>query len=65
MAYRGEFIGKDVNNFAPRIGVAWRPFTAARLVVKSAYGIFYDVGVLNRDLFPRFNPPHFHDWTFS
>src|SRR5439155_10615326 len=30
----------DWNNFAPRIGFAWRPF-GERFVVRSAYGIYY------------------------
>ncbi len=53
---------KDRNNFAPRIGFAWRP--DRRLVVRSAYGVFYDVGVLNRNLFPRFNPPFYRIGIF-
>ncbi len=55
---------KDLNNFAPRIGLAWRPTASDRLVVRSAYGVFYDVGVLNRNLFPRFNPPFFQVGIF-
>jgi hypothetical protein len=31
--------GQDLNNFAPRIGVAWQPF--ARWSVRGGYGIFY------------------------
>ena len=51
--------GKDLNNFAPRIGVAWRPLKTERFVVRSAYGIFYDVGILNLNVLPRFNPPSY------
>ncbi len=32
----------EYNNFAPRIGVAWRPF-GARTVFRAGYGIFYDI----------------------
>ncbi len=32
----------DANNFAPRFGLAWRPF-GERTVVRGGYGIFYDV----------------------
>ena len=32
----------DRNNFAPRFGLAWRPFGAAT-VFRAGYGIFYDV----------------------
>jgi hypothetical protein len=37
----------DRNNFAPRIGFAWRPSAGAqsRWVVRGAYGVFYDQGI--------------------
>ena len=44
-------------DFAPRIGVAWRPMKSERWVVRSAYGIFYDSSILNLSIFPRANPP--------
>ncbi|MGD0199764.1 MAG: TonB-dependent receptor [Bryobacteraceae bacterium] len=55
---------KDLNNFAPRIGVAWRPLKSERWVVRSAYGIFYDVGILNINIFPRTNPPFYEIAAF-
>jgi hypothetical protein len=36
-------IETDTNNFAPRVGLAFRPFAERRLVVRAGYGIFYDI----------------------
>ncbi|MGC2657124.1 MAG: TonB-dependent receptor, partial [Bryobacteraceae bacterium] len=44
-------------DFGPRVGFAWRPLPADKLVIRSGYGIFYDVGVLNLNTGPRFNAP--------
>jgi Carboxypeptidase regulatory-like domain/TonB dependent receptor/TonB-dependent Receptor Plug Domain len=46
-------------NFAPRIGFAWKPTASDKLIVRSGYGIFYDSGILNGNILPRFNPPFF------
>jgi hypothetical protein len=43
----------------PRIGFAWRPMKSERWVVRSAYGIFYDVAIGNINIFPRINPPFY------
>ena len=48
---------KDLHDFAPRIGIAWRPLKTERFVVRSAYGIFYDENILNLNILARFNPP--------
>ena len=34
-------IDPDFNNFAPRLGFAWRPFGSSRSVFRGGYGIFY------------------------
>ena len=47
----------DYKNFAPRIGLAWRPTNSDRLVIRSAYGIFTDQVILNANLDAAFNPP--------
>ena len=31
----------DYNNFAPRLGLAWKPFGSTRGVVRAAYGVFF------------------------
>jgi hypothetical protein len=48
---------KNLHDFAPRIGFAWRPLKTERFVVRSAYGIFFDENILNLNILPRFNPP--------
>jgi len=46
-------------DIAPRIGIAWRPLKSERWVVRSAYGIFYDVAISNINILPRINPPFY------
>lgn len=42
----------DHNNFAPRVGFAWKPVWGASLVVRGGYGVFYDrpSGVFKGDM---------------
>jgi len=47
----------DWNNFAPRIGLSWRPNGTKWLVVRSAYGINYDGGSMALLNSYSFNPP--------
>jgi hypothetical protein len=35
-------IATDTNNFSPRAGFAWTPFTSRRMVIRGGYGLFYD-----------------------
>ncbi|MGH9719701.1 MAG: carboxypeptidase regulatory-like domain-containing protein [Bryobacteraceae bacterium] len=43
LGYDGAKILRDeYNNFAPRIGLAWRPFGTAT-VLRAGYGIFFDI----------------------
>jgi hypothetical protein len=51
--------GKDLNNLAPRVGFAWRPYATERFVVRSAYGVFYDAGVFAISNLYSLNPPGF------
>ena len=49
----------DRNNFGPRAGVAWQPFT--NLVARAGYGIFYDTLAVGDSLFLLgLNPPFVH-----
>lgn len=45
----------DKKDFAPRIGVAWRPFPTDRFVVRAGYGIFYDTYNRYYDLVQNFD----------
>ena len=38
-----NYLNRDGNNFAPRVGLAYRPFGNSRFVIRSSYGIFYSV----------------------
>lgn len=44
-AYPDPLIRPDKNNFAPRVGFAWRPLPASSLIVRGGYGIYYDTSV--------------------
>ena len=35
------------NNWAPRFGIAWRPLGGTDFVVRTGYGIFYNVNMIN------------------
>jgi len=43
-----SLIHSDPHNLAPRIGVAYRPWTQHHIVLRSGYGIFYDGSIYSR-----------------
>jgi hypothetical protein len=47
------------NDFAPRVGFAWRPLNTEKLVVRSAYGIFWDAATLLPSSLTKQNPPSY------
>lgn len=47
----------DRNNFAPRIGLAWRPTRVPWLTLRSAYGIYYDNISMSVQNNYSFSPP--------
>jgi hypothetical protein len=38
-----QLVPRDLHDFAPRFGFAWRPLSTDRLVVRGGYGMFYDI----------------------
>ena len=55
-ASRG-LIDPDLNNFAPRVGLAYRPFGDNRTVVRLGYGVFYSTFEFNEYIFSVLNSP--------
>ncbi len=47
----------DGNNLAPRVGIAWNP--SESLVLRTAYGVYYEANVLEANSGLYFNPPYF------
>lgn len=56
-----QIIANDKNNFAPRIGLAFRPFGGDRTVLRAGYGIFYDLVNGNGRTGGIINPPYLYD----
>jgi len=46
----------DLNNFAPRIGIAWDVFGTGKTAVRAGYGVFYES--VNADSLAQENPPY-------
>jgi len=42
----------DWNNFAPRFGIAWRPFGGTKTVIRSGFGSFYNHQILGNGITP-------------
>lgn len=63
---RDNFINRDRNNFGPRVGFAYRPLGTSRLVVRSSYGIYYNVmSAYQGFFFLAVNPPFIVAETFE
>jgi len=46
-------------DFAPRLGFAWRPQPSEKLVVRAAYGLFWDAATLLPSSLQKQNPPSY------
>ncbi|MBA3885148.1 MAG: TonB-dependent receptor [Acidobacteria bacterium] len=62
---RAPLYSPDRNNFAPRVGLAFRPFASDRTVVRAGGGIFYNVPILNTLSVAASNPPFDLQESFS
>jgi hypothetical protein len=45
--------GRDKNNFAPRVGFAWDPWSDSKTIIRGGFGIYYDNIIDNLRLFER------------
>ncbi len=54
-----SLIRGDANNLAPRIGVAFRPWSRRKLVFRAGYGVFYDTSIYQRLVPNLANQPPF------
>ena len=53
----GPGIGRDKNNFAPRVGMTWAPGGSTKHAIHAGAGLYYDQIVLNILGNVRFTPP--------
>ncbi len=44
-SYPASLIRPDRNNFAPRVGFAWRPLPASSMIIRGGYGIYFDTSI--------------------
>jgi hypothetical protein len=52
-------------NWAPRIGIVYRPFAKRQFVIRSAYGLFYNTLTGNRTASAAANPPFWGQDTLT
>lgn len=53
---RRSLVFNDFSDFAPRIGITWRPTASDKLILHTGYGIFYDLANFNNQHFVDNNP---------
>jgi hypothetical protein len=52
-------VNRDTNNFAPRVGLAFDLFGNQRTVIRTGYGVYYNVASYNAVSLMSQNPPFF------
>lgn len=62
---RGGLWGKDLNNFAPRVGLAWDVLGNGRLSIRGGYGISYERNFGNVTFNVIQNPPNYGVLSFT
>lgn len=67
----GEFVGpvpklspEDWNNFAPRLGLAWDPFSDGKMSVRAGFGVAYQSEIFNPLSNSRWNKP-FYSFNYA
>ena len=61
--YPAGIIKPDLNNWAPRVGLAYRPTDST--VIRSGFGVFFDNNNLNELQFTRLLAPFYVGYTFQ
>lgn len=51
-----SLVKPDWFNWAPRLGIAWRPTGSDRFIIRTGYGLFFDLGNFNNLHFVFNNP---------
>jgi len=62
---RPSIVDPDWNNFAPRVGFAYRPSFAKNTVVRGGFGIYYATDNFNEEQFKVIGPPFYQSQTLQ
>ncbi len=67
---RRSLIFPHKRDFGPRFGLTWRPLSKDKLIVRTGYGIFYDLPLLNQTAYagnanPIFSPSQIFNTAFG
>ncbi|HVT93902.1 MAG TPA: TonB-dependent receptor [Bryobacteraceae bacterium] len=62
---RNGIVDPDYNNFAPRLGFAYRPSFLPRTVIRGGAGIYYATDNFNEEQFQVIGPPFYQPQTIN